>query len=566
MGRVRNRLLVFVVLIAGVLAAAESPAAALVTPGLITSAPQAGAIGSPIHLTAELQQGDNPTGTIVIELYGPNDATPCTTLNQSVTIPVTNGNAVYSTDRTVFQTGVYRVKVTYTGDGNNNPAGGFCQSFQIAVGKATPTLVGTFDTTDKPVNTLTQGSVTLSGGYNRTGTLALTFHNSDDTDCSGAPFGSFTDNAPSGNPTVLTVSFNPAQAGTYRWKAVYSGDANNNARSIACGNAITFLKATPVLTGNFTTGTKLVGTTAAGDISLAGGFNRTGVVKVELFPPSDTTCSGSPINGSSTDLDHTFDGFDPINLGLTSGALTTTGVYRWKATYAGDTNNAGTSIACGVNSFTIVKATPTISGTATPGTVTYGGSGNDVATVSSSQALTQPVTFKLYANETCTGTPLSTSTGAIVNGSATSATVTPANVGVYHWVASYPGDALNDAVETACLAQSQTLVVNGKPASLSATPNSSQIQRGNTTSVLARVDKNATGTMTFDLYGPGDTTCTGTPVFHGTATMKKGTPTYRSDAVRLTTAGTYRWVVKYSGDNAFAAAASACSAAPVTVR
>jgi hypothetical protein len=57
----------------------------------------------------------------------------------------------------------------------------------------------------------------------------------------------------------------------------------------------------------------------------------------------------------------------------------------------------------------------------------------------------------------------------------------------------------------------------------------------------------ATGTITFKLYGPDDTTCAGTPVVVDTSEVI-GDGYYRSGEFMPKAAGTYRWVVDYSGD------------------
>jgi hypothetical protein len=56
-----------------------------------------------------------------------------------------------------------------------------------------------------------------------------------------------------------------------------------------------------------------------------------------------------------------------------------------------------------------------------------------------------------------------------------------------------------------------------------------------------------TGTITFKLYGPEDPTCAGTPVFIDTSEVI-GDGYYRSGEFMPTAAGSYRWVVGYSGD------------------
>jgi len=57
---------------------------------------------------------------------------------------------------------------------------------------------------------------------------------------------------------------------------------------------------------------------------------------------------------------------------------------------------------------------------------------------------------------------------------------------------------------------------------------------------------NPTGTVTFSLFGPGNPTCTGTPIFTSTTPLS-GTSAI-SGSFTATSAGTYRWVASYSGD------------------
>jgi hypothetical protein len=67
----------------------------------------------------------------------------------------------------------------------------------------------------------------------------------------------------------------------------------------------------------------------------------------------------------------------------------------------------------------------------------------------------------------------------------------------------------------------------------------------------------ATGTITFNLYGPSDPTCTGTPAFVYTSEVI-GDGYYRSGEFMPTAAGTYRWVVDYSGDRDNSSASTKC--------
>jgi hypothetical protein len=58
-----------------------------------------------------------------------------------------------------------------------------------------------------------------------------------------------------------------------------------------------------------------------------------------------------------------------------------------------------------------------------------------------------------------------------------------------------------------------------------------------------------TGKITFHLYGPQDTDCSGNPVFASTAAVN-GNGNYRSQSFTPAAAGAYRWVADYSGDAA----------------
>ena len=65
-----------------------------------------------------------------------------------------------------------------------------------------------------------------------------------------------------------------------------------------------------------------------------------------------------------------------------------------------------------------------------------------------------------------------------------------------------------------------------------------------------------TGTITFKVYGPGDTGCA-TPLATSTATVS-GNGTYQSAAFTANTVGTYQWVASYGGDGANDPASGAC--------
>jgi uncharacterized repeat protein (TIGR01451 family) len=88
---------------------------------------------------------------------------------------------------------------------------------------------------------------TLSGGNNPTGQITFNLYGPNDANCNGAVI--FTSTvAVSGTGNYVSGSFTPTTAGTYRWIANYSGDANNNATANGCNalNENVVVAVTPV--------------------------------------------------------------------------------------------------------------------------------------------------------------------------------------------------------------------------------------------------------------------------------------------------------------------------------
>jgi hypothetical protein len=75
---------------------------------------------------------------------------------------------------------------------------------------------------------------------------------------------------------------------------------------------------------------------------------------------------------------------------------------------------------------------------------------------------------------------------------------------------------------------------------------------------------NPSGTVSFSLFGPTDTTCTGTPVFISANQPLSG-GSASSGSFTPTTTGTYHWVATYNGDDANLTAVSGCGDEPVTI-
>ena len=129
------------------------------------------------------------------------------------------------------------------------------------------------------------------------------------------------------------------------------------------------------------------------------------------------------------------------------------GTYEWTASYSGDANYKAVASPCndtGEQSLVNRKSTTTPTGQK----VVI----SDFAKPTGFGTPTGTVTFSLFDNATCTGTPIFTQTVALVNGLAHADDPTPLNAnGTYKWVVTYNGDANNSPSTSACGTEFTTL-------------------------------------------------------------------------------------------------------------
>jgi hypothetical protein len=552
----------------------ETVTFAQATPAIVTTASGA-QVGQPISDQATLSGGFNPTGTITFNAYGPNNATCTGAVFFTSTVPV-SGNGPYNSGNSpnVTQSGVYRWTATYSGDVNNAGVASACNAANEStqVGPVTPAIV-TNATPTAPVGQPISDTATLSGGVNPTGTITFTLFNN--PTCTGAPVFTSAPIAVNGNGPYNSGNFTPTTAGSYNWIAAYSGDANNNPVTTACGapNETTVVTQLTPTIATSATPTVPLGTPISDTATVTGGAAPapppTGTVVFTLFGPANPTCTGAPIFTS---------GAQPLAGGppptASSGPFTTTavGTYTWVAVYSGDVNYTSVTSPCGApnEASVVTQAAPAIVTTATLA-ATVGSPITDTATLSGGDNPTGTITFTLFGpnNATCTGTPIFTSTVPVNagNGSYTSAPFTPTTPGTYRWIASYSGDANNLAATTACNdAGEQTTVDRAAPTIV--TQASGPVTLSQPISDTATLSGGVptppamgpTGTITFTLFGPANPTCTGTPIFTSTVPVNAGNGSYTSASFTPATPGTYNWVAVYSGDANNAPATSPCGA------
>jgi hypothetical protein len=194
--------------------------------------------------------------------------------------------------------------------------------------------------------------------------------------------------------------------------------------------------------------------------------------------------------------------------------------------------------------------------------VPAGGIASDSATLAGGFNPGGTVSFQLFAPaDTTCQTPIASQDTTLAAGIASSGNVGVGGPGTYNWVATYGGDPNNNPVSSGCGAE-PFLVAKYAP-SITTTPSGS-VPAGGTVSDTATVygGLNPGGSVTFQLFAPGDTTCT-TPTATTTGTLITGTAS--SGNVPTGGVGTYKWVATYNGDATNNGVTSPCGSETVVV-
>jgi hypothetical protein len=200
---------------------------------------------------------------------------------------------------------------------------------------------------------------------------------------------------------------------------------------------------------------------------------------------------------------------------------------------------------------------PSLTTSATSATI--GGTISDTATLSGAASNAGgSITFKAYppSDPSCAAAAEFTSSPVAVSGNGTYGPVsfTPTKVGDYHWTASYSGDPASNTqpVSSACGAAGETSTVGPAQPTITTTATTAAEVR---TSIqdAAHVTQpantiNTTGAITFNVYGPGDTSCASSLATLGATPATNGTGDYTSAPFTPTTPGVYRWIAHLAAD------------------
>ena len=540
-------------------AANEISTVAKATPTISTSATDA-AVGAAIQDTATITGSHVSGGTVTFEAFGPGNATCTGGAVYENTVLVTGAGNYGSGEFSPSTAGTYRWVASYSGDGDDNAANGHCNDTgeTSTVAKAGPAISTT--ATDGTLGGAVHDDALITGGQSPTGTVTFEAFGPENATCTGGAAFTATVTV-NGNGSYGSGDFTPADAGSYRWTASYSGDTNNGPATSPCNAAnetSTVAKATPTISTVATSGT--LGGAVHDTATIGGSHVAGGTVTFEAFGPGNTTCTGGSVFSATVPVT------GAGNYGSSDFTAAHAGEYLWTAAYSGDANDAPATSPCGASeeSSTVAKATPTISTSATD--TVLGGTIHDTATIGGSHVFGGTVTFEAFGpgNATCTGGSVFSATVSVTGaGDYGSGDFTPAAAGSYRWVASYSGDADDNPASGQCGETGETSTVAKTGPTVTTTATSGTLGSAIHDTATLAGGQNPTGTVTFEAFGPGNATCTGTAAFTATVTVN-GNGSYASGDFTPTAAGDYRWTASYSGDADNGTVASACNAANET--
>lgn len=402
--------------------------------------------------------------------------------------------------------------------------------------------------------------ITGANGLAPTGTVDFALYGANDPTCQ-APIAVDT-------VTLLPISgqsasyidgpFHPIGGpGTYRAIATYSGDATYQAQTGLCndpGESVTIGKGVPTLTSQMSPSVK-IGGILQDTAYLSGGFAPTGEMAFAFYGPNDATCSLPPVLTMTTNV---------LAGGTTSYGLqpTSRGTYRAIASYLGDAANHAVSGLCNDanESANVTLYEPTITSQMSA-SVVLGGKVSDTAYLHDGSSPTGTINFSFYGPDDidCSGDVVFSYISIVDGqGSAQSATFEPGKAGVYRSIATYNGDSKNNyaSAQGMCNDPGESVLVTRAPTTIVTELSLGQIV-GIPIADYAIVESatDVTGTITFQIFGPNDATCSTTPVSVSTKTValpafdpSNSIEPIISDAYIPVLPGAYRAVAHYSGD------------------
>lgn len=532
--------------------------------------------GSAAHDTATITgvPGFTPSGSVTYNLYSGSSCSGGTITTQTVNL--SGGVVPASNDTGALAAGTYSYGDTYSGDQNYNATAFPCEPLTVArANPSTATQVNDAATGAAWAGTETTGAkaydtASVSGvlGFVPSGTATYTLYQGGT--CNGTVVGApqtVTLTGTGAVPNSATTA--PLGAGTYSYSDTYSGDQNYNPEAFPC-EPFTVAKASSAAnttvydatTSKPWTGSETSGSSAydTSDVTGVAGFAPTGTVDYQLY--TGKTCAGTLLSDQTANVGQPSPPYGPLSQGT----------YSYLATYSGDSNYSGTTAVCEVFS---VGLSPTTLGTTVDDASTggawvspepLGSTSEDTSTLGYTGPLTPTgsVTYYLFDNASCTGTPINTSSGALSGGRpGPSAVSSPLGAGPYSYLAEYLGDADFAASTASCepisvaqgSSKTQTVVDEAGGAKAWNNTETTGSEAQDTATVTGIPAFAPSGTVTYTLYE--GSSCSGTQISTETVKLSGGSVPDSSATAPLA-AGSYSYIDHYSGDTNYTGSDGSC--------
>jgi hypothetical protein len=509
-------------------------------------------VGSIVHDSASLNAASSDAGGTVTYTVYTNDT--CTQgARDAGTVTVTNGVVPDSNGLAFNSAGTFYWQAVYSGDTKNNSATSACTTETLVVNPLGPSIATTLSSSSIPVGGSVHDSATLTGTTpDAGGTVTYTVYTNNTCTQGARDAGTVTVT----NGSVAdsnSLAFN--SAGTFYWQAAYSGDNNNNPASSVCtSETLVVSPLGPSIATSLSANNVPVGSSVHDSATLTGASPDGGGTVTYTVYTNNTCTEGARDAGTVT----VTNGSVPDSNSL---AFNSAGTFYWQAAYSGDNNNNPASSVCTSETLVVSPLGPSISTALSSPVVDVGSSVHDSATLSGATPNAGgTVTYTVYTNDTCTQGARDAGTVTVTNGSVPdSSSLTFNNAGTFYWQAAYSGDPNNSPATSLCT--SETLIVN----KLKPTNSTAQNLIPNDNFTLSG-GFNPTGTITFNLYAPGDATCSGTPALTQTVSVN-GNGTYETTNTSFiaTTEGTWRWASSYTGDANNEPTSSSCGTEQFTI-
>jgi hypothetical protein len=418
----------------------------------------------------------------------------------------------------------------------------------------TPTLDVQFQPEPSAVGRPASIDAELEGGQDPEGTITFEVFATSDSECHGSPVRTaivpvhgdddYSTGAGGEGETIVITAL-----GLYPVRVSYSGDASNGPVSTACGEPTLKINAAPKIV-LATQEPPVVGEPVQLIANLIGGFEPTGTVRFFIFSATDQGCEEEPL------LDTVGEVVGGRVLVPQTILPSRVGDYPIDLVYSGDQMNVPAFIECGEPGAVlhVARAQPALTLMPSPSTV-VGEPVDATATLAGGYRPTGSITFNLYPplDATCSGLPALTVSEALVGALAGSGALATNAVGEYRFTALYSGDANNLPAESQCGTGS---VTTGKARPTLTATSHAEGEGGliGATAALAGGFE-PSGTVTFTLFGPDATSCSGPKVFRVIAPVIEDAA--RSGTFSTGGSGRFALLTTYSGDARNEAAATA---------